>query len=188
VVRVAVLAGEALPMRRMSSISAGDRPRPSRFLATHEIEDAPNGRREELGDAPLANAVLVDTAGLRRLGWVRQFVGTSLRRAGGLHQSFGVGSQDGVGVEDFDPSFQTLLVPAVGAAPLTTPGLLTALDAAVALSAVAREHSKKSRGSRCRGKTMPPNDFVQSRPPSVITAGIGQRQWLRCRLESACVW
>jgi hypothetical protein len=27
-----------------------------------------------------------------------------------------------------EPSFRTLLVPAVGAAPLTKPGLLTALD------------------------------------------------------------
>ena len=62
------------------------------------------------------------------------------------------------------PSFFTLLIPAVGATPLMEPGLSTAGEAAIALSAIAAGAEEKDREAfAARANPSPENHFAQNR-------------------------
>jgi len=62
------------------------------------------------------------------------------------------------------PPFRALLVPAIGAAPLTEPGLIAAGQAAVALSAIA-VGTEEENGAACTAQAnpMPQNYFARRR-------------------------
>lgn len=60
-----------------------------------------------------------------------------------------------------EPPFQTLLMPAVGAAPLTQPRLSAAGDAAIALSPITVGAQEEQRATfACQAKTLPQNYFA----------------------------
>ena len=66
-----------------------------------------------------------------------------------------------------EPSFRTLLVAAVGAAPLAKSGLLAAGQAAVALSAITVRAEKESRAAFAgQAKPLPQNHFARNRHAS----------------------
>jgi hypothetical protein len=63
-----------------------------------------------------------------------------------------------------EPPFWTLLVPAIGAAPLAEPGLIAAGGAAIALSAIATGTEKKDRAAfTAQAKSLPENHFAMNR-------------------------
>ena len=63
-----------------------------------------------------------------------------------------------------EPSFGTLLVPAIGAAPLTAAGLLAAVEAAVALSAITVGTNEEYGVARAaQANPLPENHFAMHR-------------------------
>jgi hypothetical protein len=63
-----------------------------------------------------------------------------------------------------EPTFRTLLVPAIRAAPLTAPGLVTAGEAAIALSAIAVRAKKEHRATfAAQANSLPENDLSLTR-------------------------
>src|SRR6266851_5982415 len=82
------------------------------MLGNPEIDDAPVGPGESLGDPPKTYVVVVDRAGLGRADRGSPGVGKRSDRGvpsglpqvhGRLQQSVGVGRQSGLGVQDSDP-------------------------------------------------------------------------------------
>jgi hypothetical protein len=66
-----------------------------------------------------------------------------------------------------EPSFRTLLVAAIGAAPLMEPGLIAAGQAAIALSAITTRTEKKQRATIAAQANPPPeNHFARNRHAS----------------------
>jgi hypothetical protein len=83
-----------------------------------------------------------------------------------------------------EPSFRTLLVPAIGAAQLLEPGLIAASEAAVALSAITARTEKEDRAAfTAKAKPLPENYLAKNRHARSQAAG--QRPRLRGRLEPA---
>jgi hypothetical protein len=63
-----------------------------------------------------------------------------------------------------EPSLRTLLVPAIGAAPLMEPGLIAASEAAIALSAITARTEKKDRAAfAAQAKPLPENHLAKNR-------------------------
>ena len=63
-----------------------------------------------------------------------------------------------------EPSFQTLLMPAIGAAPLPAPGLIAARAAAVALAAITAGTEEEDRAAfATQANPMPENHFANNR-------------------------
>jgi len=63
-----------------------------------------------------------------------------------------------------EPSFPTLLVSPIGAAPLLAPGLIAAREAAVALAAITAGTKKKERATfAAQAKPLPKNHFAKNR-------------------------
>jgi hypothetical protein len=75
------------------------------------------------------------------------------------------------------PSFLALLVSAIGAAPLMEPGLLAAVEAAIALSAIAaRAEEKDGQAFAAPASPLSENHFAQNRHASsqaVLDKGTG---------------
>ena len=63
-----------------------------------------------------------------------------------------------------EPAFRTLLVAAIGAVPLTKPGLLAAGEAAITLSAITIRTEKEHRAAfTAQTKPLPENHFAMNR-------------------------
>ncbi len=63
-----------------------------------------------------------------------------------------------------EPTFRTLLVPAIGAAPLPDSGLIAARAAAVALAAITAGTEKKERAAPAtQAKPLPKDRFARNR-------------------------
>jgi hypothetical protein len=85
-----------------------------------------------------------------------------------------------------EPPFGALLVAPVGVPPLLAAGLLAALGAAVAVSAIAVRADEENRvAAMTEAKPLPQNRFAVNHRHASSQAGTGQRQWSRGRLEPA---
>ena len=83
-------------------------------------------------------------------------------------------------------AFRALLVPGVGHAPLLNAGLLAALDAAIAMAAIAvRANEKHHETLFAQADSLPEDRFVVNRRHAPSQAEARQRQRIRDRLEPA---
>jgi hypothetical protein len=82
--------------------------------------------------------------------------------------------------------FGALLVAAIGAPPLPAAGLLAALFAAVAMSAITVRADEENRVTALtEASPLPQNRFAMNHRHASSQAGTGQRQWSRGRLKPA---